>query len=101
MRPLARKALEMIQAQGGRVHDMDVIERTLQEIGKQYRPGLIRWIRHDSGRWPEFLELEGSINAAALANDKKELAGALSAYRSFFSEVMEGYEKEKALPLFR
>ncbi len=100
MRPLARKAIEAIEKQGGRVVDPDRIETTLREIGKEYRPGLIRWIREKPDRWTRLLALEDRINRAALAGDHAVLEGVLSEYRAFFSEMVEVYGKVHTLPLF-
>ena len=102
MGELARKALEMIKAQGGRVVDTVLIERTLQEIGKEYKPGLLAWIRTEyrHSKWKELLQLEDQINGAALAGDEKGLRAALEAYKIFFREVISIYERAEALPLF-
>ncbi len=100
MRPLARKALENIQRQGGRGVNVALIETTLLEIGKEYRPGLIRWIREKPDRWTQVLALEDRINRAALAGDDAVLEGVLSEYRAFFSEMVEVYGRAHTLPLF-
>ena len=100
MGELARKALKMIQEQGGRVVNMDLIERTLQEIGETYRPGLISWIKEDRSRWRRLLTLEDRINQAALAKDEEGLKDGLSEYRTFFSTMVEVYSKGETLPLF-
>jgi len=100
MRPLARKALENIQAQGGRVINFDLIESTLKEIGREYRPGLIRWIGEEPGRWVKLLDLEDQINRAALSKDEVMLKDALARYRAFFQEMVEVDGKGETLPLF-
>jgi hypothetical protein len=99
MRPLARKALEAIEKQGGRVVDPDRIGTTLREIGKEYRPGLIRWIGEEPGRWAKLLDLEERINRAALSKDGVMLKDALAKYRAFFQEMVEVYGKGETLPL--
>jgi hypothetical protein len=99
MGELARKALKMIQEQGGRVVNMDLIERILQEIGKAYRPGLIGWLKEDRGRWRRLLALEDRINQAALAKDEEELTAALFKYQAFIREMTEGLRGD-VLPLF-
>ena len=100
MRPLARKALEGIREQGGRVINFDLIESALKEIGREYRPGLIRWIGEEPGRWAKLLDLEDRINRAALSKDEVMLKDALASYRAFFQEMMEVYGKGETLPLF-
>ena len=102
MGELARKALEAIKAQGGRVIDTDLIKRTLQEIGKEYKPGLLAWIRTEyrHSRWEEMFTLEDAINKAALAKDEARLMTALAAYRTFFEEMVKEYEHKVTLPLF-
>jgi hypothetical protein len=102
MGELARKALEMIKARGGRVVDIDLIKKTLQEIGKEYKPGLLAWIRTEyrHSRWKEMLSLEDEINRTTLAGDETGLKAALSTYKAFFQEVLEIYEKAEELPLY-
>lgn len=92
MRPLVKKALEAIRKQGGRVIDHARIEATLREIGKEYRPGLIRWIKEQPDQWGRLLTLEDQINKAALVRDEIMLTGALSEYRDFFTEMVNWYE---------
>jgi len=94
------KALETMQQQRGRIVNHDLLDATLREIGKEYRPGLIRWIRHDSGQWSKFLALEGAINQTTLAGDDPGLKAALRAYKDFFREMLEQYEMSSTLPLF-
>lgn len=103
MGELARKALEMIKARGGRAIDTDLIKRTLQEIGKEYKPGLLPWIRTEyrHTHWEEMFTLEDAVNKAALAGDEAGLKEALSAYRTFFREMVELYERAEELPLFK
>jgi hypothetical protein len=85
------KALEAIQKQGGGI-DFDLIETTLKEIGKDYRPGLIRWIREEPDQWTRLLALEDGINRAALSEDEIILRDALSEYRGFFEEMPRAKE---------
>ena len=92
MRPLARKALEMIQKQGGKVIDMDLIERTLREIGAEYRPGLLAWLKSQPDRWNRLLDLEDRINQGALKKDEVGLTRALTEYKSFFLRMGEDFE---------
>jgi len=78
----------------------DLIETTLREIGKEYRPGLIRWIREESDRWNRLLLLEDRINQATLSKDDPGLKAALSAYKDFIMEMLKSFEMENSLPLF-
>lgn len=100
MGELAKKALKVIREQGGRVVNMDLIESTLKEMGKEYRPGLLGWIREDRERWRRLLTLEDRINQAALAKDEEGLKDALSEYRTFFEEMLKFYSRDYDLPLF-
>ena len=77
-----------------------LIEQTLQEIGKDYRPGLVRWMRRESGQWSRFLTLEDEINAATFVADEQRLKDALSRYQGFFDEMLNVFEKGEAFPLF-
>ena len=91
MRPLARKALEAIRAHGGRVINHDLIERTLLEIGREYKPGLLAWIRTDQNRWGRLLDLEDRINRATKSEDEGALTRALGEYRDFLSGMLKSY----------
>jgi hypothetical protein len=92
MRPLAKKALEAIQKREVKVVNTDLIEITLWEIDKGYRPGLIGWIEGSSDRWAVLLTLEDRINRAALLEDEIILRDALSEYRGFFEEMPRAKE---------
>lgn len=94
MRPLAKKALEAIQKRGGKVVNTDLIETTLKEIGKEYKPGLIEWIKGNPDRWAMLLTLEDRINQAALCKDEGRLGSALSEYQSFFSRIGKDFQKK-------
>jgi hypothetical protein len=98
MGELARKALEAMDHRGKIDHDL--IDSTLQEIGETYRPGLIGWLKKSPSRWERLLGIEGDINRMASAGDKQVLTAALSAYRSFFKEMVTAYQEAKDLPLF-
>jgi len=88
MRPLAQKALKAIQEQRGWIVNHDLLDVTLQEIGRQYKPGLIRWIREHPDRWRQLITLESRINETALSKDDEiVLKDALSDYREFFEEM--------------
>jgi len=94
------KALKTMQKQGGGMINTDLIESTLMEIGKGYRPGLIRWIRERPDRWQQLIALESRINEVALAQIEVVLREALKAYHLFFEEMMMAYETSNILPLF-
>jgi hypothetical protein len=97
MRPLAQKALEMIQKAGGRVINHDLLDATLREIGREYRPGLIGWIKRESGQWNKFKALEDEINAASLRGDEQGLEPMLDAYKRFIRDMTEAYESDGSL----
>lgn len=93
MRQLSRKATELIRAQGDKVIDLELIERTLREIGTEYKPGLIRWIRGQTDQWRLLLKLEASIHQAALDKDEEGLTVALTHYKKFFQDAIPAYQK--------
>lgn len=94
------KALEAIQQQGERVINHDLLDSTMLEIGRHYKPGLIRWIREHPDRWRELLQVESTINQTALSGDEGGLTAALAAYRAFFKEMITLFEEAEGLPLF-
>jgi hypothetical protein len=82
------KALETMQKQGDGTINTNLIESTLMEIGKEYKPGLIRWIRECPDLWRQLIALESRINETALSKDDETiLKDALSDYREFFEEM--------------
>jgi hypothetical protein len=92
----------MVKRQGSRVIDHNLIERTLMEIGREYRPGLIGWLKEDRGRWQRLLVLESRINEVALSKeDERVLKDTLDDYREFFGEMGVLFTKGDALPLFK
>lgn len=102
MGELAKKALKALQEQGGRNIDTDLIKKTIQEIDKEYKPGLLAWIRTEyrHSRWEEMFRLEDAVNKAALAGDETGLRAALAAYKTFFKEMADAYSKGETLRLF-
>jgi len=91
MRPLAKKAADMIRAQGGQVIDLELIEKTLREIGMEYKPGLLQFIKGQEGQWARLLELEDGINKAALDQDEERLRTAVNKYKAFFLRMGEDF----------
>lgn len=77
-----------------------LIDDALVQIAKEYRPGLLAWMKRQPGRWARLLGLEDAINKAALAGDETGLRAALAAYKIFFTEMIGLYQKAKDLPLF-
>ena len=72
--------------------DRSPIDDTLSQIAKDYKPGLLPWMKHHHpDRWAHLLELEAEINAATLAGNESGLKPALKAYRTFFSESLRMY----------
>lgn len=78
-----------------------LIEDALVEIAKEYRPGLLAWVKKTTDRWAKLLEIETSINSTTLAGDEAGLRDALAAYRSFFGEMAVKFEGTETMPLFR
>jgi len=80
----------MIRAQGGKVIDLELIEKTLQEIGMEYKPGLLQFIK-GQGQWARLLELEDGINKAALDQDEERLRTAVNKHKAFFLRMGENF----------
>lgn len=79
-----------------------LIDSTIREINKEYKPGLLPWIKSSGPEnWARMLSLGGRINQDALSKDEVMLKDALSDYRGFFSGMMKVYGKGETLPLFR
>ena len=77
-----------------------LIENALQEIAREYKPGLLVWLKHQPDKWVRFLELEVSINQAAFSKDEAGLMNALEAYCLFFQEMTKAYgERRSGKPL--
>jgi hypothetical protein len=100
------RAIEKIlqRAKGGNQRTVnqnhDLLDTTLMEIGRQYKPGLIRWLRTHPDRWRQLLALESRINEVVLSKeDGSTLKDALSDYRSFFEEMVKQYVEGDPLPL--
>ena len=77
-----------------------LIDNALQEIAKEYKVGLLVWLKRDPDRWRQLIALESRINEVALVQDEVVLRNALSDYREFFVEMVELYVKGDTLPLF-
>jgi hypothetical protein len=77
-----------------------LIDDTVIEIGKWYRPGLLMWLKRQPDQWTRLLTLESEINRASLQEDQDILLAALTEYKGFFREMMEVYRKSETLPLF-
>jgi hypothetical protein len=87
------KALEMMQKQGSGTINTNLIETTLREIGKEYRPGALEWIRiNRPEEWARMLTLEEGINQAALSRDMENLKQSLSNYQELILGVVEVFE---------
>jgi len=77
-----------------------LIDNALQEIAKEYRPGLLVWLKRQPDRWRQLLTLEDRINQTALSKDDPGLKTMLQAYKDFFQEMLERNEMNNALPIF-
>ena len=81
--------------------DSLLIDHTLQEIATDYKAGLLAWLKRQPDRWDRLLQMEGEINRTALPWDEHGLAAALEAYKAFFREMVDLYEKAEEMPLFK
>lgn len=77
-----------------------LIDGTLAGVAKEYRPGLLAWLKSQPDRWSRLLQLEDHINRTTLAGDEEGLKEALAAYKAFFREMLERYVMSNTLPLF-
>jgi hypothetical protein len=65
-----------------------LIDETLREINRNYKPGLLPWLKRKPEQWGKIQELEARINQTALKQDKNGLTVALEAYKRFFPEAL-------------
>ena len=79
-----------------------LIDTTLREISKEYKPGLLLWIKASRPQdWARLLKIEATINQIALAQDERGLTMTLSDYRKFFHDMISAYQgKGENLSLF-
>lgn len=63
-----------------------LIDRTIQEINKEWESGALEWIKvNRPDEWEKMLAIENEINRMALAGDIDGLRKALEAYKKLFS----------------
>ena len=78
--------------------DRSRIDDTLVEIGRDYKPGLLAWLKGYPSRWRQMLDLECRINQVALSQeDEISLRDVLKDYRLFFQEMTNLYVKGSSL----
>jgi hypothetical protein len=80
--------------------DRSLIDATLVEIGRDYKPGLLMWLRSHPDGWARLLQLETTINSTTLAGDEPGLRVALQTYKDFIMEMGKLFEEANSLPLF-
>jgi hypothetical protein len=70
----------------------DLIDRTLQEINKEWKPGALEWINVDrpDGWGKMLIILERTINEMALGGNLDGLRGALNSYRGVRGNLCHG-----------
>jgi len=92
------KALETMQQQGWKVVNTDLIKSTLLEIGKEYRSGLVGWIKTNRPEdWAGILTLEEEINQAALSGNMESLKQNLSNYKELILGAVEIFETASSI----
>ena len=75
--------------------DSLVIDLTLKEIGKDYQPGTLPWMKvNRPDKWGKMLISEGRVNGMALGGNLDGLRGALDEYK----ELIVGMVKEFKAP---
>jgi hypothetical protein len=73
-----------------------LIDTTLREINKEYKPGLLLWIKKSRPEeWARMLLLEEGINQAALSGDGTGLKQTLSNYKELLLGIVEIFEIPK------
>lgn len=68
-----------------------LIDDCLKEIAKEYKPGLLAWLKKQPDLWVRVLDLEGRINQAALSNNETGLKQELSEYKAFLFAMREDF----------
>lgn len=76
------------------------IDDALAEIAKEYRPGLLAWLKSQPDRWSRLLQLEDAINQTTLTGEGAGLRAALAAFKTFIKEMVAAYGEVQGLPLF-
>ena len=72
------------------------IEETLLEIGQDYIPGLVEWVRANQPQtWTEIQQIEEAINASTLSGDTFGLRQALNQYREAWSRMIRRSSGQK------
>jgi hypothetical protein len=67
-----------------------LIEETIQEINKAWKPGTLSGLKPLPGAWQRMLSLEDEINRKALAGDTNSLKKVLVEYKELFSGIDSG-----------
>lgn len=70
-----------------------LIEETIQEINKGFKPGTLSKLKPLQRAWQRMLAIENEINRMALAGDIDGLKKALERYKGLLSVVDSGMEQ--------
>jgi hypothetical protein len=64
--------------------DEDEAKTTLQSIDRNYKPGMLAWLKvKRPGDWQKMIAIEAEINRAAIQGNEAELIIALDEYEGF------------------
>jgi hypothetical protein len=73
-----------------------LIDRTLQEINKEWESGALEWIRVSRpDKWGEMVTLEGRVNELALEGNLKGLREALDEYQRLILSLPREFKSPK------
>ena len=74
-----------------------LIDHTLREINKAYKPGTLEWVKVNRPQeWNEMIVLEKKINEKALKEDVEALKEALSEYKELILSRVKTFKTLKA-----
>lgn len=70
-----------------------LIDLTLEEIGRDYQPGSLPWMKvNRPDEWGKMLTLERGINGMALGGNLDGLRGALNEYQSLIPAMVKEFK---------
>jgi len=70
-----------------------LIDQTLQEINREWKPGTLEWMRRRRpDDWARLIELERQINGEALQKNKEELTKRLTEYKTLIGEMVKAFK---------
>jgi len=75
----------------------DLIDRTLQEINRGWKPGTLEWMKANRpGEWDKMLTLECTINEMGLGDNQEGLRGVLDEYRGLILAMVTEFRAQPA-----